>query len=247
MSELVNGAKVEIVSDYDALSQAAARLILDTLANVPKASLLVPTGTSPEGLYGLLVEHSPDTFAGVTFYNLDEYCQETGDGYTLLDPSDTQSYHYYMNNHILDKIPSIQSFFPGTDNIDNPGTYDALIAANGGIDLAINSIGEDGHVFGFNMPGSAFDSVTRLVQLSEDTQRVNQGLTGSSVPTHAISAGMATGMQSRQVVTLLSGERKAEILRKAIWDDINPALPATALRQHPNHLFIVDEAAASKL
>jgi glucosamine-6-phosphate deaminase len=221
---------------------------LNKLAQVPGYTLLVPTGTTPEGFYALLAEQPSTTFDGVTFYNLDEYCEPDGKGgYKLLDPEDDRSYQYYMAQHVLNAQPSIRSVFPGIENVDEPGTYDKLIAANGGIDLAINSIGEDGHTFGFNIPGSTFDSVTHLTELNEGTRAVNQGLTGQAVPAHAISAGISTGMQARQVITLLTGERKADILRKAVWDNVSIEIPATILRTHPNHLFVIDEAAASKL
>jgi len=248
MPEIINGATIEVVSDYEALSQTAAQWVLSKIAQTPKASLLVPTGTTPEGLYALLAEQPADTFEGVTFFNLDEYCEPDGEnGYRLLDREDDRSYRYYMTHHILGSLPTIRSFFPEIENIDRPGSYDKLIEENGGIDLVINSMGEDGHVFGFNIPGSASDSVTRLIQLNESTRAVNEGLTGTTIPTHAISTGIATGLAAREVITILSGVRKADILRRAVWDDISTAIPATVLRQHPNHTFIVDEAAASKL
>ncbi len=248
MSEVINGAALEVVSDYDALSKAAANHVFKLLAESPTSSLLVPTGTTPEGLYALLAKQSPATFDGVTFYNLDEYCEPADLGeYRLLLPSDERSYQSYMARHILQAMPGIRSFFPGIENIRKPGSYDKQIAENGGIDLAINAIGEDGHTFGFNLPGSEFDSVTRLITVNEGTRTVNERLTQSEVPEHAVSAGLATGLESREIVTLVSGERKAEILRRAIWDDVSPEIPATVLRQHPNHLFIVDQAAASKL
>ena len=248
MSETINTAVVEVVSDYEALSQLAAKLVLDTLTQTSGANLLVPTGTSPEGLYALLAQQPKGIFENVTFYNLDEYCGLDEDGsYRLIDPSDDRSYKYYMFHHILNAQTGIRSVFPDTDNIGEPGSYDKIITSNGGIDLAVNSIGEDGHAFGFNIPGSPLDSVTRLIELNEGTRAVNQGLTGQVVPTHAISAGISTGMHAKQVITLLTGERKADILRKAVWDDVSTEVPATILRTHPNHLFIVDEAAASKL
>jgi glucosamine-6-phosphate deaminase len=248
MPEVINGVAIEVVRDYEALSQTAAKWVLSKVAQTPETRLLVPTGTTPEGLYALLSEEPQETFDGVTFFNLDEYCEpDDENGYRFLDEEDTRSYRHYMSSHILRALPTIRSFFPGIENVDAPGSYDRLISNSGGIDLAINSIGEDGHVFGFNIPGSAFDSVTRLIQLNESTRTVNEGLTGATIPTHAISTGIATGLAAREVITILAGERKADILRRVVWDDISPAIPATVLRQHPNHTFIVDEAAASKL
>ena len=192
MPEFINGAKIKIVKDYDSLSQTAANWVIDLLSQRPGASLLVPTGTTPEGMYSLLSEQSADTFQGVKFYNLDEYCVADQDSYRFLDHNDDRSYRYYMSCKILNAIPTIQSFFPEIDNIGTPGTYDKFIRANGGLDLAINSIGEDGHIFGFNIPGSEFDSVTRLIPLNEETRQVNARLTGGDIPTHAISSGIQT-------------------------------------------------------
>jgi glucosamine-6-phosphate deaminase len=211
-------------------------------------SLLMSAGTTPEGMYALLAEQPPADFKDVTFYNLDEYCEPDAAGdYQLLDRGDPRSYQNYMARHLFYALPAARTFFPGAINAERPGTYDERIEENGGIDLAINSIGEDGHTFGFNLPGTEFDTKTHLVALNEGTKAVNERLTGAAVPDHAITTGLHTGMQARRVVTLVSGSRKAAILQRAVWDDISTAVPATILRRHPNHTFLVDQAAAANL
>ena len=245
---VVNGSRVVIVDDYVALSQTAASLILNRITQTPTTSLLVPTGTTPEGMYALLAAQSPATFEGVSFYNLDEYCEsDTNGNYSLLGGDDSRSYQFYMNKHVLGALPSVHSFFPDVANVKQPGTYDRFIDENGGIDLAVNAIGEDGHTFGFNLPDDALDGQTHLVTVNAGTKTVNEKLTGATIPDYAITAGIQTGMKAREVITLVSGSRKAEILHKAIWDNVSAAIPATILRQHPNHTFIVDKAAAAKL
>jgi glucosamine-6-phosphate deaminase len=129
-----------------------------------------------------------------------------------------------MKEKLFDALGEVRSFFPDETSAEHEGSYDEQIAAEGGIDLCLNAIGEDGHTFGFNSPGSAFDSRTRLVSVSE-----------------------GTGMSAKQVLVLVSGKRKAEILRRIMKGPISPDVPATILRQHPNCQWIVDEAAASRL
>ncbi len=244
----VASPQIEVVADYDMLSKRAAEHILSRLTAQPEYSLLVPTGTTPEGVYALLSKEPQEKFDGLTIFNLDEYCVPTTDGgYTLLDQDDPRSYRTFMKQHLLGTLPNIKSHFPGIENAKQPGTYDEVIAAAGGIDLCLNTMGEDGHTFGFNFSDSSFDSVTRLVEVNESTKNVNAGLTGHDIPAYAVTTGLRTGMQSKEILVLVSGVRKADILKRVLQGDISEEVPATILRTHPNCKWIVDQAAASKL
>lgn len=245
--KIVNGIALHIVKDYTALSNMAAEIILQKIKEKPKLSMLVPTGTTPEGLYKLLSQKDPALFREVTFFNFDEYCVKDNDSYAFIPETDERSYRYFMNHHILQNLPTITSYFPTLENREQEGVYDRFIQQKGGIDLCINAIGEDGHTFGFNLPGSSFESVTRLIQLNNDTKAVNETLTGLETPEYAISTGLKTGMSSKEVLLLVSGQRKAEILRKIVTEAVSPAIPAIILRTHPHCTWIIDEDAASLL
>jgi glucosamine-6-phosphate deaminase len=246
-TKTVNGIQLTIVKDYAELSRIAAEHIMRRLAENPKLALLVPTGTTPEGVYSLLSQQPPEALNDATFYNMDEYCIKNEDGsYSFLSEEDERSYHYYMQQHLLHGHTA-KNFFPGLENIEQPGSYDAFILNQGGLDLCLNAIGEDGHTFGFNLPGSPFSSVTRLMAINEDTKEVNEKLTGLVTPQYAVTVGLKTGMSAKEVLLLVSGERKAEILRRVLYEDPTEDAPATILRAHPNCTWIVDEEAAGKL
>jgi glucosamine-6-phosphate deaminase len=248
MKKTINGIEIQIVQGFVELSQVAAERIKQRIMQSDKTSLLVPTGTTPEGTYGLLAKESPELFRNVSFYNMDEYCARSDDdSYAFLPIDDERSYHYYMKRHILDASPFITSFFPGIENIKQPGSYDKLIESHGGIDLCLNAIGEDGHTFGFNLPGSSFSSETHLVKINENTKEVNEKLTGLETPQYAVSVGLMSGMSANEVLLLVSGKRKAEILKRILLGNISEDIPATILRNHKNCTWIVDEDAASKL
>jgi glucosamine-6-phosphate deaminase len=247
-TKTVNGVRLLIVEDYDAMSHEAAAHILRRVRANRRLAMLVPTGTTPEGVYRLLTTEPADLFANASFYNMDEYCERLDDeSYAFLSATDERSYHFYMQEHVFRQFTQSKSFFPGLENIEHPGSYDKLIAANGGLDLCLNAVGEDGHTFGFNIPGSAFDSKTRLMALNEDTKEVNKRLTGLETPQLAVTVGLSTGMRAKEVLLLVSGMRKAEILKRVVYGDISEDVPATIMRRHKNCIWIVDEDAASRL
>jgi glucosamine-6-phosphate deaminase len=118
-----------------------------------------------------------------------------------------------------------------------------------GLGLAILGIGGDGHI-AFNMPGSAFDSKTRVVTLTNETRQANAGdFAGKleQVPTQAVTMGIGTILKAKKIVLIATGISKAEILRKTLEGPVTESIPATALQQHPDVSFYVDAAAASLL
>jgi glucosamine-6-phosphate deaminase len=103
-------------------------------------------------------------------------------------------------------------------------------------------MGEDGHTFGFNFPGTSSYAKTRLVWITGRTRSNDKRLTGFETPDYAITLGLTTGMAAKEILFLFSGERKAEILRKVIYGpEIRQDIPATRLRDHPLCHWIVDE------
>lgn len=251
-----NNIRVRIFDNYDTLSDYAAQTFFDRATRISRLQILNPTGTTPRGFYER-VAAEPGRSRGAIFNNYDEFVVPNGrGGWQLIDRLDPASYRGEMDDHLYDSPAiSIESHFPGIENVAKPGSYDRKIAGRGPIHLAIHAFGEDdGHAFGFNLrpeePVSAlefFRSVTRLVRVNKGTQEVNQRLTGLETPDYALTTGIATGMAALEVLTLAAGARKAEMLHRIIWDDISPEVPATILRTHPNHTFVVTTDAAAKL
>jgi glucosamine-6-phosphate deaminase len=125
--------------------------------------------------------------------------------------------------------------------------YEAAIREAGGVDLCVLGIGRNGHI-GFNEPGAPFDSRTRVVRLSESTRRVNASdFEEGKVPERAITVGMATIFEAREVLLLASGANKARAAAAALQGEISESVPASMLRRHPNATFLLDREAASAL
>ncbi|MGO3648389.1 glucosamine-6-phosphate deaminase, partial [Agrococcus casei] len=126
--------------------------------------------------------------------------------------------------------------------------YEAAIREAGGVDLQLLGIGSTGHI-GFNEPGSAFDSRTRVTELAESTRRDNARFFDSidDVPTHAATQGIGTILEARQLVLLAFGESKAQAVARAVEGPVTEDVPASALQLHPHATIVIDEAAASLL
>ncbi len=212
-----------------------------------KVVLGLATGSSPEPLYDELVARGNQIdWQDVKTFNLDEYVG--------LQPNHDQSYRSFMDKHLFDliKIPNSQTTIPNgmAANIELSCTkYEDAITDAGGIDLQILGIGNNAHI-AFNEPGSAFDSRTRQVELDEATRQANKRFFGGDiekVPTHAISMGMATIMEAREIYLLGWGFGKSGALARAIEGPVSPEVPASVLQLHPNATFVIDTMAAQQL
>ena len=239
--------RARVFPDYDAMSAAAADVVAQRLEERPSAVFMLPTGITPLGMYRRLVEMYRSgelTFTEATFFNLDEYLG--------LAPDHAASYHVYMKENfygLVDADPA-RVFVPdGTapDPEAECDRYEAAIAEAGGIDVCVLGIGRNGHI-GFNEPGAPFDSRTRVVQLSESTRKVNAGdFEADRAPERAMTVGMATIFESRDVLLLASGTNKAGAVAAAMEGDVSESVPASMLRSHPNASLFLDEVAASDL
>jgi len=179
---------------------------------------------------------------------MDEYCLRLGDQIKMIPETHPASFRLYMKQNLFDSIRPSASDFPGIENINQSGRYDEIIERFGGIDLCLNALGEDGHTFGFNFPGTSRYAKTRLVRITGQTRSINKRLTGFKTPGYAITIGLATGMAAKEILFLVSGERKADILREVICaPEITENIPATLLKDHPLCHWIVDQKAASQL
>jgi glucosamine-6-phosphate deaminase len=229
-------------------AQSASDLVAEALGARPDLVLGLATGCTMEPVYDQLArrhrEHGLD-FSQCRTFNLDEYV-----GLAATDPG---SYHFFMRQHLFDRvnIPLRHTHLPdgmAADLTAACARYEELIAAHGGIGLQLLGIGKNGHL-GFNEPLSSFGSRTRVQTLSIVTRKQNAPLfpTPEQVPHRAITMGVATILEARHCVLLATGPEKAEIVAKAITGPMTAMVTATALQLHPHVTIVLDAAAASQL
>ncbi|HEY4602065.1 MAG TPA: glucosamine-6-phosphate deaminase [Cerasibacillus sp.] len=236
------------VKDYDAMSDKACDIIVNEMQSNVETVLGLATGSTPEGLYDRLIEKYNNhniSFKQTKTFNLDEYVG--------LDKDDKNSYYYYMNHKLFKHIdiPENQALLPDSkaENIAAEcERYEQKIKEAGYIDIQILGIGLNGHI-GFNEPNTPFASRTHVVKLDESTRQANARFFNSidEVPTEAITMGITTIMESKKIILLVSGEKKADILAKVIHGEVTEKVPASVLQQHPHVTIIADEAALSKV
>ena len=227
-----------------------ARLIREHQAAGLPTVLGLATGSTPLGAYRELVRmHREEglSFHSVVTFNLDEYFP--------MHPEDLHSFRRFMWENFFGEIDiePAKVHFPRGDVpretvAQHAAEYEAAIARAGGIDLQILGIGMTGHI-GFNEPGSGFDTRTRLVTLDTVTRKdaAAEFFGQESVPREAVTMGVATILEAREIVILATGEHKAAIVRRAVEGEVDVAVAATVLQRHPATTFYVDAAAAAKL
>ena len=230
------------------VGQAAATLIAAQLLRKPDSILGLATGSSPIPTYRALAEmHQAGMldFSRVTSFNLDEYVG--------IDPEHVCSYHRFMQDNLFShvNIKPENVHIPDGNAADLQSAaraYDAAILAAGGIDLQLLGIGRNGHI-GFNEPGEHFVYGCHKVELSASTIEANKRFFDSAadVPRFAVSLGIGSIMQARQVLLIATGADKAEAIRRALKEDVSPMWQASILRTHPDVVFLLDEGAAQGL
>lgn len=231
--------KVIKVKNYQEVSEKAAYLIAAQIQLKPDCVLGLATGSSPIGTYDKLIEWYNQgilDFSAVKSVNLDEYVG--------LDGTHEQSYRYFMNTHLFDKvnIDKNNTYVPNgmADDLEQFGKdYDALIEQMGGIDLQLLGIGNNGHI-GFNEPADCFVAGTHVATLKESTIKANKRFFASEadVPTKAITMGIKAIMQAKKIVLIANGSAKAEIIEKALAGEITPEIPASILKLHKDCTII---------
>jgi glucosamine-6-phosphate deaminase len=240
--------RIVILPDAADVACFAAQELASIVRGKPDAVLGLATGSTPLGTYRHLMEvHQVEklSFRRVQTFNLDEYLG--------LSSSHPASYRHFMNEHLfrfLD-IPLEQTCVPRGDALDveeECQAYERRIGEAGGIDCQLLGIGSDGHI-GFNEPGSSLASRTRVKTLTERTRLDNARFFASldEVPTAAITMGIGTILEARQVLLLATGQGKAEAIREAVEGPVSSSLPASALQLHPSATIVVDEGAACRL
>lgn len=238
---------LEIVADAGAAASRAAEIIAARVVSGRVKVLGLATGGTMVPLYANLVAAVRArrlSLGGLTSFNLDEYVG--------VAPRLPASFHAYMRQHLLGEtdLDPARAHIPdgmAPDLAAEASRYEMAIARAGGIDLQVLGIGSNGHI-GFNEPGSDFGSRTRVVGLSEATRRANAAeFPDGAVPEQALTMGIATIIEAREILLLAIGAKKAGAIAAAIEGPISPDCPASALRLHAQVRIICDKAAASKL
>ncbi len=205
----------------------------------------VATGSSPLPLYRAIRAPRPQSIDDVEFFALDEYVG--------LPPGHPENYRVFLERELVHPLgldPARLHVLDGgaADPDAECRGFEAALGAAGGVDLQILGIGSNGHI-GFNEPGSSPTSRTRLTALAERTRADNARFfdTLGSVPTHCLTQGLGTILEARRILLLASGPGKAEAVARAVQGPVDPAVPASYLRDHPDVTLLIDRDAAAML
>ena len=243
-----------VVEEHDDIARLVASriatLIREKEAGGEQAVLGLATGSTPIGVYRELIRmHHEEglSFADVVTFNLDEYYP--------MKPDSIHSYDRFMWENLFAHVDIKREHvhIPRGDTAREDVEleclrYEEAIRQAGGIDLQILGIGKTGHI-GFNEPGSGVESRTRVVHLDNVTrQDAAADFFGEEyVPREALTMGVASILDAREIIILATGEHKAGIVRRAVEGDVDVEVAATFLQQHPNTTFYIDRAAAADL
>jgi glucosamine-6-phosphate isomerase len=227
-----------------AWADEVAAALAERLRANPALRVCLPTGATPVPVYEALVRlagRGEASFAEASVVLLDEWVG--------LPPGDPARCDTRLRAQLLDRLP-VPPAAVHTIDVEVPDVDAAVerhAAASSGLDLVLLGLGMNGHV-GFNEPGSYADSPTRLVRLAVSTREAAMARYGAArVPTAGVTVGMDRILGAGEVWLLVTGRRKAPILRRALHDPEGPDCPASYLRRHPNLQVIVDEEAAALL
>jgi glucosamine-6-phosphate deaminase len=243
-----------IVGDHDELGRLVACRIADLMRGRARAGrrtvLGLATGSTPIGVYRELIRmHREEglSFAQVVTFNLDEY-------YPMV-PGSPHAYHRFMWENLFSQLDIAR------ENVHIPRgdvrrdrveeecrRYEEAIRAAGGIDLQLLGIGRTGHI-GFNEPGSGLESRTRLITLDLVTRKdaAADFFGEDNVPREAVTMGVGTILEAREIVILATGEHKAHIVRRAVEGEVDHEVAATFLQRHPGTTFYLDASAGARL
>lgn len=235
-----------VIATKEEINKLVSDEIIELVKNKPNCILGLATGSTPLGVYSLLVEaYRKDevSFKDVISFNLDEYVG--------LEPTHNQSYRYFMNTNLFNNIDIDinNTHIPSLNEDENYyKLYDEKIEKAGGIDLQLLGIGSNGHI-AFNEPNTPFNSKTHIVSLNESTIKDNSRFFNdiNEVPKEAITMGLESIMQAKRIILIAFGKNKAEAINTMFIKDSSEALPASILQNHKNVTIYCDEEASSIL
>jgi glucosamine-6-phosphate deaminase len=246
--------RVIIQSNYELVSKWAANYVAKRINEFQPTSskpfiLGLPTGSSPLGMYKELIKLNSAkkvTFKNVVTFNMDEYVG--------IPEDHPASYHYYMRNNFFSHIDipakNINILDGNAGNLEAEcRRYEKKIKMAGGIELFVGGVGPDGHI-AFNEPGSSLASRTRVKTLTQDTIIANSRFFDddiNKVPKTALTVGVATVMEAKEVLVIASGHSKARALHHAIDQGVNHLWTVSTLQLHPRAIIVCDEDACDEL
>ena len=230
---------VIVCKNYDEMSLRAAQVVAAQLKEKPASVLGLATGSTPEGMYAHLVEmykKGEISFRDVTTANLDEYYP--------IDPANDQSYRYFMNFHLFDRVDINKdntNVPDGTaaDPVAEGKRYEQLVDNLGGVDLQVLGIGRNGHI-GFNEPAEELALDTHVTDLTEDTIEANARFFASvgDVPRQALTMGIGTIFKAKKILIMASGASKKDAVKVMLEGGVSTKFPATLLNLHPDVTLI---------
>lgn len=239
--------KVTICKNYDELSRTTADYIATYVNNKPDSLLCFPSGESPSGTLDYLVQYAQQgkvNFSECRFVGLDEWVgvHEKNEG----------SCKYYIYSRLFTplkiKEENIIFFNALARNLDHEcKLVDNWISTNGPIDIMLVGIGLNGHI-GLNEPGVSLDSYSHHIELDPVTITVaKKYFKQETILTSGITLGLKHLMESKVAILIASGIKKAEIIQKALHEEVSNKIPATIIQKHLNSLVFIDKDAASNL
>ncbi len=238
-----------ILETSEQVANVAAQRFQDQLGKKPDSVLGLATGRSPLALYHLLAEKCEAkelSFQHATSFNLDEYLG--------LKAGHPQSYRAYMQREFFDQVdfPANKTHLPECGADEDPAhaaeRYERLICDSGGVDLQLLGLGRNGHI-GFNEPSSSLGSRTRVKTLTRETVVANltAGEQSKALPELAITMGIATIMDAREILLLACGTDKAQAVQHLVEGCVCARWPASILQMHEHVTLLIDEAASQQL
>jgi glucosamine-6-phosphate deaminase len=246
--------RIIIKKDQSEVGNWTASYIIDKIKKVKPTRekpfvLGLPTGSSPLPVYKELIKRHQAgkiSFKNVITFNMDEYVG--------LEESHTESYHYFMFDNLFNHIDiprgNINILNGNAKNLEKEcADYEKKMQAVGGIDLFLGGIGPDGHI-AFNEPGSSLTSRTRVKTLRYDTILANSRFFGgdiTKVPKQALTVGVGTVMDAKEVIIIISGYNKARALKEVVEGGISHMWTASILQLHQKGIIVCDEPATSEL
>lgn len=223
------------VNSYEEMSQKASEILQKQLLEKQNSVLGLATGSTPIGLYEHLIKLNKEgkiSFKDVVTFNLDEYVG--------LERTHNQSYYYFMQEQLFKHVDIKE------ENIHIPSgvaedleaeckRYEEQLKALGPVDLQILGVGVNGHI-GFNEPGTDFSSRTHIVELDQSTREANARFFNNidEVPTHAITMGIQSIMDSKKILLLAFGESKKDAIERLLSGEVTEDLPVSVLNKHSN-------------
>jgi glucosamine-6-phosphate deaminase len=238
---------VVVLSDADVVGNAAADIVAATVRANPRSVIAVPTGTTPLPMFAALIDRV--TRGELDLSQIHLFCL---DEYVGVAPSEPNSLTGWLTRVFIEpagiSMRNVHTL-PSTDEdlAGAPGRYEADLAAHGGLDLAILGLGGNGHI-AYNEPGSEANSRTRVIALTPESVAQAAGyFEGRSVPTQAMTIGVQTLLEARQIVLLVTGAAKTDILAKTLHAPMSDDVPASWLRLAGERVTVLaDEAATGR-